>query len=313
MSGPVSGMVGGYAVTITPPTEPPATTPPPAAARRMLAGVTVDPSQIEARLPLYPGNSIIRVFGYIGGGLPEWVATKTDDRIPRIAALVPGIRFAVTWKDWASDAAARALFDDWLSMAPASIETTGVDICHMHEADAKRMNVTEYLRRQFLLAEWLREHPRGRHVRQTPTQTLQWTMAKSLPGKPKGDGDITKYYAGVGVPALDMYADSWAKTYPDPVKFCEPLWRLRDASGLAPAVPEFGAARLPADKAGTGRAEFIEAVGDQLRLGGASSVCYWDDLGTGGTDLRLTKDAQEITPEVEAWRRVLAANASAGL
>lgn len=300
----VTGMVGDIGVTLTLPEDNTPTTRP-----RMDVGVTVDPAQIEARLPLYPGNKIIRVFGYPGTGLPAWRSTGkgSDDRIERIYATVGhGIRIAATFKDWASDKTARTMVTGWLDNAPESIEQTGVDLAHMHEADAKRFNVTEYRRRQFLLAEWVTAHPRGKYVRITPTQTLQYTMAKSAPGKPKGDGDITPYYAGVGVPALDMYADSWEKTYPDPVKFCEPLWRLRDAAGVAPAVPEIGAARLPADKNGSGRAEWLEAVGEQLSLGGCASVCYWDDLGTGGTDLRLTVDPTVVTPEVEAWRRVMA-------
>jgi hypothetical protein len=317
MSEAVAGVVGDFTVTITPPdTEPSAPTTgasAPLPAGRMMVGVTVDPTEYETRLPLYPGNQMCRVFSPPGSGMTGWPGSGHDDRVARIwAAGGEQIRPACTFKDWADDHTAKTAFDQWLNVAPEAIERVGVDLAHMHEGDAKRVDAAEYRRRQFLLAQWITQHPRGKYVRLTPTQTLQYTQAKSRPGKPKGDGNLVPYFAGVGTPALDMYADSWVKDYPDPVAFCEPLWQLRDATGQAPAVPELGAARVRSDTTGAGRAAWLTAVAEQLAAGGCASVCLWDDLGTGGTNLRLTDDVGVTTPEVTAWRAVIARYGTSG-
>ncbi len=289
------GRVGPFDVTVTLPGRP------------MIVGTTVDPAAYEERLPRYPGSRMCRVFGYPGTGLPPWRARRVgnvvDDRIERVLRIAPGTIIAGTFKDWNDDASARAAVNAWIDEIPPEVDDAR--LAWMHEADRKGVDPTLYRRRQWLLAEWIADHPRGELVTQTPTSTYMWTLDDAAG---KGRGDWSKYLAGVGITAVDVYAPSWAPTYPDPAKFVEPLRRLQDITGGDVEVPELGAARLDGDPTGERRAEWIVDVAGRLRAIGVTAVAWWDDYGTNGTDLRLAV-GDEVSPEVEAWRAVIAGTA----
>lgn len=262
----------------------------------MIVGATIDPRDYERRVPVYPDSGMCRVFGYPSKGLPSWRPQTGDKRIARLRELVPGIMPACVFQDWQSDTAAQALVTGWLDEVDAPARLTW-----RHEADRKREDATVYRQRYFLLAGWLADHPNGRHVTLTPTSTYQWTAATAAG---KGRGDWSRYHVGIGTPGIDVYADSWRDTYPDPASFLAPLWRYRDLIGQAIEFPEFGAARVAGDADGKRRAEWLVACAAIMAAEGLTAVSYWDDRGSNATDLRLWQDKPN-TPEVQAWRSVM--------
>jgi hypothetical protein len=268
----------------------------------MLVGVTVDPREYANRIPVFPGSQMCRVFGYASKALPTWQAATGDRRIAQLRDMVPGIQPAAVFQDWPDDATTRARVNGWLDQVDFPVR-----LCWRHEADRKREDPTNYRRRWYALAQWVMDHPNGGHVTLTPTQTYQWTMSNA-PGK--GAGDWSTFYTGIGNPGVDVYADSWEAHYPDPAAFLAPLWRYRDTIGRNLEFPEFGAARVAGDTDGSGRADFLYNCAAAMRAEGVTAVCYWDDLGSNGTDLRLWTD-QPTTVEVRAWSAVIAANAPA--
>jgi hypothetical protein len=263
----------------------------------MLTGVTVDPKQYEARIPVFPGSRMCRVFGYRGRGLPAWKPATGDGRVARLRELAPGIVPACVFQDWTDDTTTQAMVTAWLDEVDADARLTW-----KHEADRKREDPTVYRRRCYLLAQWVCEHPHGHYVTVIPTQTYQWTMG----GAGKGNGDWSTYYTGIGTAGIDVYANSWENSYPDPGAFLAPLWRYRDTIGQPLEFPEFGAARVAGDADGRRRADWLYECGTMMRAQGVTAVAYWDDLGSNGTDLRLWTD-RPATPEVLAWRAVMGA------
>lgn len=259
----------------------------------MLVGTTVDPHAYD-RLTTYPGSRMCRVFGYSGkGGPPSWRPTTGDARISRL--LAAGIMPAAVWQDWPNDQRAHELVTAWLDEVDQSARLTW-----RHEADRKETDHTRYRIRYFRLAEWVDAHPNGHYVTLVPTQTYQWTMSK-------GRGDYALWYTGIGIAGVDVYADSWRTDYPIPQVFLSPLWRYRDTINQPIELPEFGAARLPGDPTGERRAAFLYECAQLMRAEGVTAVCYWDDIGSNGTDLRLWRDRAD-TPEAETWRQVIAEN-----
>lgn len=271
----------------------------------MIVGTTVDPSAYEKRLPAYPGTRMCRVFGYPSKRLPAWRPVTGDKRIARLRAIDPGIVPACVFQDWPSDEAARESVETWLDEVDAP-----VTLCWRHEADRKREDPTVYRRRYYRLAEWVHDHPSANLVTLTPTQTYQWTMSN---GPGKGRGDWATFYTGIGTPAVDVYADGWRESYPDPAAFLAPLWRWRDIIGQSIELPEFGVARLASDRDGSARASWLYECAGIMRAQGVTAVSYWDDIGSNGRDLRLTGDDVTETPELMAWRAVIMENAPAPL
>lgn len=259
----------------------------------MIVGVTVDPREYKRRVAMYPESRMCRVFGYPLTGLPSWLGRTGDERIPYLRDQVPGIVPAAVYQDWRDDGTNVLA---WLDEIDAPVR-----LCWRHEADRKREDPSIYRRRYFTLAGWVADHPNGHHVTLTPTSTYQWTLSTAIG---KGGGDWSRFHVGVGTPGVDVYADSWRTEYPDPDDFFAPLWRYRDLIGQDIEFPEFGAARLAADASGQGRADWLTACADRAAAEGVTAICYWDDIGSNLTDLRLSVDTSS-TPEVAAWRDVM--------
>jgi hypothetical protein len=265
----------------------------------MIVGVTVDPRDYETRIPVFAESRMCRVFGYRSKGLPAWQPRTGDARIGRLRELLPGVVPAAVFQDWPDDATVQQRITEWLDQVD-----TECRLCWRHEADRKREDPTVYRRRYYLLAQWVAEHPRGYLVTLTPTQTYQWTM---LAAAGKGQGDWSKFYTGIGRTSVDVYANSWEHSYPDPGAFLAPLWRYRDTINAPLEFPEFGAARVKGDSDGGRRADFIYRCAQIMRAEGVTAVCYWDDIGSNGTDLRLWK-GEPTTAEVAAWSAVIDEN-----
>lgn len=263
----------------------------------MIVGVTVDPRQYETRIPAFPESRMCRVFGYPSKSLPAWQPARGDGRIARLRELLPGVIPACVFQDWAGDDAAMKAVGDWLDQVDGPCRLTW-----RHEADRKRVDPTVYRRRWYLLAQRIMDHPNGEHVTLVPTQTYQWTMTYTAG---KGGGDWSKYYTGIGIPGIDVYANSWEAHYPRPEEFLAPLWRYRDTIGSYLEIPEFGAARVAGDTDGSRRADWLYQCGAVMAREGVTAVAYWDDLGSNRTDLRLWAGAP-TTREALAWSAVIA-------
>ena len=262
----------------------------------MLVGVTIDPREYEHRVPLYPESRMCRVFGYPSKGLPRWRPETGDRRIARLREMVPGIVPAAVFQDWPDDHSVRTLINLWLDQVDSPVR-----LCWRHEADRKREDATVYRQRYFALATWIADHENGAYVTLTPTSTYQWTMSMAAG---KGRGDWSKFHVGVGIPGVDVYADSWRGDYPDPVAFLAPLWRYRDLVGTDIEFPEFGVGRLRGDADGQRRAAWLIACAEIMAVQGVTAVSYWDDIGSNKTDLRLFS-ASPAEPELQAWREVM--------
>ncbi len=293
--GVVAGLVGGYRVTIEPTTGGSVPAEPVASTSGLELGVTVDPTQYEARLPFHEGAyGPSRVFWKPGAGLPSWA----DSRVRRIKAVDARRRLSFCFKDWPSDEAVRLGVRKIIDEARAAGET--FDLAHMHEPGPKDFDPREWRRRQFKLDEWIGEDVDVCTL--TPTEAMQWLMSNA---DGKGKGDLSIYYAGVGDPSIDCYWDGWVDKYPTASAFLAPALRLQDAAGRPVRLPEFGGARLKSDPTGQGRADTITAVCDLARAEGVALISYWDDIGTGGTRIALG-DVGENTPEQQAWRAQIA-------
>lgn len=262
----------------------------------MIVGVTVDPKEYATRVPVIAGSRMCRVFGYSRRGLPAWRPATGDARVATLRTMLPAIVPACVFQDWTTDAETRARIVAWLDEVDAPCRLTW-----RHEADRKREEPTAYRRRWYLLAQWVVEHPNGHLVTLVPTQTYQWTLATA---GGKGAGDWSKYYTGIGVPGIDVYANSWEASYPDPGVFLAPVWRYRDTIGTDVEFPEFGAARVQGDDDGSRRADFIYRCGQLMCAQGVTAVAYWDDIGSNSTDLRLWTD-EPTTAEAAAWSAVV--------
>lgn len=262
----------------------------------MLVGVTVDPREYGSRVPVFPLSRMCRVFGYAAKSLPAWQPTTGDRRVAALRELLPAVVPACVFQDWPSDSLVRQLLNAWLDQVDADCRLTW-----KHEADRRREDPTVYRRRYFQLAQWVVDHPNGEHVTLVPTQTYQWTMSA---GPGKGVRDWSKYYTGIGIPGVDVYANSWEDHYPDPAAFLAPLWRYRDTIGRALEVPELGAARVAGDTDGRARADWLFRCGSMMRAEGVTAVAYWDAVGSNGTDLRLWTD-EPATQEVAAWSALM--------
>lgn len=263
----------------------------------MLVGVTIDPRDYTHRALAFPESQMCRVFGYSRKGMPAWEPATGDGRVAWLIRELPGIVPACVFQDWPDDATTKTRVLAWLDQVDSPCRLTW-----KHEADRKREDPTVLRRRYYLLAQWVGEHPNGHHVTLVPTQTYQWTMGSSAG---KGAGDWSRFYTGIGIPGVDVYANSWEAHYPDPDPFLAPLWRYRDTIGTALEIPEFGAARVQGDADGQARADWLYRCGTMMRAEGVTAVAYWDDLGSNATDLRLWTD-QPTTPEVVAWSAVMA-------
>lgn len=250
-------------------------------------GMTVDPTEYGTYAQ-FPGVKGSRLFSAPGSGLMSWSS-------PRVTALPAGVEPWFSAKDYPTDAALVA----WIKAA-----TRPARFSWWHERDndggdhAARMT---FFARQAHLADVFASVPDSKVRFMSPPQTLQWTAMASTSSKAKGDGDWRLWWPGSGAGASwDCYADSWRTTYPDPATFLRLPFEAARGTGRPLYVAELGAARLSSDRSGTGRAAWIRDVVAGLREGGAAYVAWWNDLGTGGTDFRLSDK-----PSADAWREAL--------
>lgn len=264
---------------------------------QMLAGVTVDPDDLP-RMARFPQARHTRVFWPPKAGLPTWA----DRRLQWLKTNAPLVVPHVSFKDWPSDAAVTKGVTAFLDGMTAPTVTGTADplvmLTWMHEGDAKGVDSGDYRRRWWTLQGIVGDHPNGPLVGTAPIQTLQWTQGVA---KGKGNGDLSRYYAGVGCAGIDCYANSWDPAYPDPAKFLHLALQLAARSGGPPCLPELGAVRLASDPSGRGRADWIRAVATILKSEGCRVVSWWDAIGTGGTDFRLDDE-----PSRTAWQDVCA-------
>lgn len=277
----------------------------------MLVGVTVAPDLIEQRMPQWAGARITRVFGYPGEGIPHWTPRPfrakrgSDSRLQRLTAAAPDVIPNVVFRDWADDVTVASMVTAWVAdlpvpptLEPGELSTLPqAFLTWCHEPGPKGVDPALYRRRWMTLSAILADLPAAGRVQPLPTDALQWVMGTD---PAKGNGDLSIYHTGVGWPAMDCYADSWRPTYPDPRTFLTPALRIADAAGTPPFLPELGAALVAGDT-GERRAEWIRAVVEILRSEGCAGVCWWDNLGTGGTDLRLDDE-----PSRTAWQDAIA-------
>jgi hypothetical protein len=252
----------------------------------MRVGVDLVPADMPTRFGRYPGCTLARVFGPPGAGIPAWGGA-------RLAAAPTGITPHVSFKDWPDDDTASAAVVSHLNKLPEG-RTEWLTYNHEPEGD---LDPAEYRRRWGVLAGVVHAHPARPRVTLVPIQTLQWTDNPS-----KGAGDWSIWWAGVGdAVGWDCYADSWRDAYPAVGQFLATPLLAAAAIGLPLVVPELGAIRMPSDKTGDGRANWIRTVASALKVHGAAAVSWWDATGTGGRDFRL-----DDSPSYNAWRDVLA-------
>jgi hypothetical protein len=250
-------------------------------------GMTVDPTEY-ATYGQFPGTKCSRIFSAPGSGLKSWTSSA-------IAGLPASVEPWISAKDYPSDAALVA----WINAA-----TRPARFSWWHERDndggdhAARM---DFFAKQRHLADVFATVPGSKVRLMSPPQTLQWTAMASTSAKAKGAGDWRLWWPGSAEGASwDCYADSWRTTYPDPRTFLRLPFEAAEGTGRRLYVAELGAARLSSDRTGSGRAAWIRDVVAILRARGAAYVAWWNDLGTGGVDFRLTDK-----PSADAWREAL--------
>lgn len=229
-----------------------------------------------------------RVFSAPGKGIIPW----TD---PRYATLPPHVMPHGSFKDWTSDVEAAAMVRKHLDGLPAHLAGDPVlpelgisyALTYLHEGENNGVPVTTYQRRYEILMDAVKSHRHGGRVAVIPIQTLTWTVMKSTADKPKGDGNIMEWWAGIGDYAgVDCYAFA-EKPYPDPVEFLALPLRLARATGRRLWVPELGTVKAETDPTGAKRAAWIKAVLAVLARSGCAAVSWWHAEGTNGRDFRL--------------------------
>lgn len=187
-------------------------------------------------------------------------------------------------------------------------------LCWCHEGEnnmiAQGVSPKEWRRRHRLAYRTIRQHRNGHRVGYIPTQNLIWTESASVPSKPKGDGDVLTWWAGVGDYAgIDVYARSivdrvaTAGLYRPPDDILRLVWELAHAAGRRPFLPELGVilqGRPGAADTGQHRAAWIRRVLSALESGGAVAAAWWDELGANDRDFRLTDPLS-----LDAWAEAI--------
>lgn len=321
----VTGVTPGTSASVTLTEADPAATPP------MVVGTTVNVADFAHLAPggRDHGSRFCRTFSAPGDGLVDWANPRR--RLPA------GVADFHSFKDWPSDATVVGWLTRLLDTMPAHLLTgpallpeLGVNdpdgyapdgttydglsflLCWRHEGEpdciAADIPVREWRRRHQLAYRTIRQHPNGRRVGYVPIQTGTWTEARSAKGKVKGDFDPLSWWPGAGDYAgydaynlSDTAGAGDAGMYRDPAEFLTVPALLAAGSGRRLFLPELGVIRQgsPADD-GTHRAAWIRAVVAELRTQGAAGVAWWDAMGTGGRDFRLTDEPSRL-----AWREAL--------
>ncbi len=263
-------------------------------------GVNASPTELPAALADFPGLASCRVFGPPGSGIPSWT------RNTAMAALRKAhVTAWVSFKDWTADDTATAAITAWLDAMPADVAEVWLTYHHEPEGDLASY---EYRRRWNVLAKVVRAHRNAGRVRLVPIHTLYpsrfkigdkyntdwtkwigaWQQWVPLDGKGRYVGDFMGW---------DCYQRVDATGYEDPDTFLRVPVGAAYITGVPLAVPELGALRTPTDIGGDGRAAWIDACLNHLRLHQAVAVNWWHGTGTGGHDYRLSDTASRA-----AWR-----------
>lgn len=212
------------------------------------------------------------------------------------------------WAEWASwkDPIPENTLDGWLDTI-----TRPTILTYRHERDndkgaaaQSRTARADHFARTRAYHGVIAGH-RNRHlITHIPIQTLQWTMAASNPAKGivKGDRDFRTWWAGVGDGfGVDAYVDSWAKTYPDPVGWLDPMFEAAEMAGRRLWLAELGAVLLGGD-AGAGRAAWIRDVLTVLRERGCAGVAWWCAYGTPGAKGEVRDFHLHDKASADVWR-----------
>lgn len=274
------------------------------AAANLIIGSTWDPSEYDNQIPKYSdpgvirtdGVEITRVFFTAAQGCPGGGNPWNDSRIVKLKAhdIIPFI----SWKTYDT-----ACLTSMLNSLPADIPIAYFTYFHEPEQD---MDAATFKSRSVAMWNTFKAHPKytaGR-VKYMTIQTKQWTFLH-------GGGNYGTYWCGCGdFFAVDMYANSWEASYPDPDAFLttEQLFGLNVAHKPL-FFPEWGAARKSTDSSGVGRKNWMNQVFYRMYTwGNIRGVIWWDDLGTGGVDFRLDPSTAETSPEAVFWKNSLSYN-----
>lgn len=275
----------------------------------MRLGVNATPTELATTLATFPGIASCRVFAPVGAGIPSWTrnAAMRLLRERRITAWP-------SFKDWTTDDEATAMITAWLDSMPTDVPE--VWLTYHHEPENNFAYSREYRRRWILLARIVRAHRNGGRVKLVPIHTHypsrhkigdkyseDWTKWAGVwqqwtPLNP--DGSYVGDFMG-----WDCYLESTAKQYEDPQTFFRIPLSAAYSTGVPLVLPEWGALRIPTDTTGTGRADWMEAGANHLRVNGVELVNWWHATGTGGHDYRLD-DAG-----IRLWNRLIATDARA--
>lgn len=253
----------------------------------MQVGMTVDPTAY-ATYTYFKATRCSRVFSGPGSGLTAWNSG-------RITGLPAAVEPWISVKDYPTD-------EQLVAWIKAATRPAKFSWWHERDNDGPQTNAArmDFFARQRHLAEVFASVPNAKVQFMSPPQTLQWTASASTADKAKGDGNWRLWWPGSGLGSTwDCYADSWRPAYPDPETFLRIPFEAAQGTGRPLVVAELGAARVSGDNTGTGRAAWIRDVTTLLRERGCTYVAWWNDLGTGGTDFRLTDK-----PSADAWRAV---------
>lgn len=255
----------------------------------MRVGLTTDPANVAAALRAYPGMVMCRVFGAIGKGIPAWTN-------PAVQALTAANKIPwVSFKDWASDAAALSAVNSWADKMPATLAEVWLTYHHEPEGD---IDPREFRRRWVKLAATVKAHRNRPRIKIVPIHTLypsrhkigdrfnvdqstwvgtwQWWAPTDATGAYVGD------YMG-----WDCYLETNATVYEAPERFFRIPVGAATAAGVPLVVPELGAVPLSGDSTGTGRARWITDCLTVLRLLDCQAVLWWNTVGSAGQDYTL--------------------------
>ncbi len=267
-----------------------------AATNDLWVGSTYKPSELESKLDQWDdaalgaghGVEISRIF--FGAGQ----AFSWND--PRIQTLKRhGVTPFISFKDYDLN-----LVKTITITIPSDIHFAFVTYCHECDRDLGASTFKTRELNMWNAMKGLGNHLNGR-VKYMSVLTRQWIENNGY--------SYSTYWCGCGdFLGVDMYANSWQSTYPDPTAFTKPSMDFATSVGIRLFYPELGAIKLPSDPNDTGRAAWMKAVAAKMKsfsLG--RGVIWWDAIGTPASD-GTPRHFELSGASATAWRQVLADN-----